>query len=309
MSSAFSRLFLLAASVTPALSFCGAHTHLDRREGEEVPISTFGYTGTVGPILWTQLDPAANGLCSTGTSQSPINMVEGQFQLVPASDIELTIPDVESAIFENLGSTVEVAMEGAGGKFVLEGKTFELQQFHFHHPSEHVDNGVSLPMEMHMVFTSEAEEIAVIGVYVDLVDSPTVLQLHILPRRAPSTLLETIFSSIGEIASPGTKTTTKPLVMSELVTLLKSGSFQRYTGSLTTPPCSEGVAWSVATEKLLLSKATYQAVRDVVGFNSRYPQNRLGEGNLLTIASSEKAAQSVEAPTNSTAASRRWFRA
>lgn len=147
MSSLFARLFLLAASVTPALAFCGAHTHLDRRaEGEGVPISTFGYTSTIGPVMWTQLDPEANQLCSTGTNQSPINMVEGQFQLIPASDTQLTIPDVpEGAEFENLGSTVEVVMEGKGGTFVLEGKTFELQQFHFHHPSEHVDNGVSMP--------------------------------------------------------------------------------------------------------------------------------------------------------------------
>ncbi|KAI2634964.1 carbonic anhydrase [Hypomontagnella submonticulosa] len=316
MSSTFSRLFLLAASVTPALAFCGAHTHLDRRaEGEAVPIAEFGYTGTVGPVLWTQLDPAANALCSTGANQSPINMVEGEFKLLPASEVQLTIPDVpEGATFENLGSTVEVVMKGKGGTFVLEGKTFTLEQMHFHHPSEHIDDGVSMPMEMHMVFTNEAEEIAVIGVYVDLVDVPAILQLHILPRRAPSTLLETIFSSIAEIASPGTETTTKPLVMSELVTLLKAGSFQRYTGSLTTPPCSENVAWSVATEKLRLSKATYQAVRDIVGFNSRYPQNKLGDQNLLALALGGASAEApkteapaVEAPANATVARRgRW---
>ncbi|OTB17094.1 hypothetical protein K445DRAFT_374999 [Daldinia sp. EC12] len=302
MSSAISRFFLLAASVTPALGFCGAHTHLDRRaEGEEVPVSTFGYTGTVGPLLWSQLDTAANGLCSTGSNQSPINMVEGQFKLVSACDVELNIPDAtEGATFENLGSTVEVVMKEVGGTFVLEGKNYTLEQFHFHHPSEHLDDGVSMPMEMHMVFTTEAEEIAVIGVYVDLVDSPTVLQLHLHPRSAPSTLLETIFSSIGDIATPGTSTKTKPLVMSELVTQLKAGSFQRYSGSLTTPPCSEGVAWSVSTEKLRLSKSTYQAVRDVVGFNSRYPQNKLGEQNLLAMASG------AAAPSNSTAARRRW---
>lgn len=170
MTSAFSRLFLLAASVTSVTASCGSLTHLfPRAEGEEVPISTFGYTGTTGPVLWTQLDPAANGLCSTGSNQSPINMVEGQFTLIPASDIELTIPDVtEGTTFENLGSTVEVVMKDLGGTFVLEGKTYTLEQFHckcfvlaaqmfelydslltwlfvVHHPSEHLDNDVSLP--------------------------------------------------------------------------------------------------------------------------------------------------------------------
>ncbi|KAI5867479.1 carbonic anhydrase [Durotheca rogersii] len=299
MSSFFSRIFLLAASVTPALAFCGAHTHLDRRaEGEAVPVSTFGYTGTTGPVLWSQLD-TANALCSTGTAQSPINMVEGQFTLIPASDTQLTLPDVpEGATFENLGSTVEVVMKGKGGTFVLEGKTFELEQFHFHHPSEHLNEGVSLPMEMHMVFSGEGGEIGVIGVYVDLIDVPVTLQLQILSRRAPSTLLETIFSSIGEIATPGTETTTKPLIMSELTDLLNAGSFQRYTGSLTTPPCSEGVAWSVSTQKIALSRTTYQAVRDVVGFNARYPQNALGQQNLLSLSTGTAA--EVRLPTNAT---------
>ncbi|KAI1104031.1 carbonic anhydrase [Jackrogersella minutella] len=293
MSSALSRLFLLAASVTPALAFCGAHTHLDRRADDDgIPIATFGYAGSTSPLLWSTLD-AANGLCSTGANQSPINMIEGQFQLISASDTELTIPDApEGVLFENLGSTVEIVMKDLGGKFVLEGKEYSLLQAHFHNPSEHMDNGISLPMEMHVVFQdAETKEIAVIGVYIDLVPTPTAARSRILPRSTPSTLLETIFSSIGDIGSPGTKTTTEPLIMSELVEFLKEGSFQRYSGSLTTPPCSEGVAWSVSTEKLLLSKATYKTVRDVVGFNSRYPQNEPGTENLIALALGQATAR------------------
>ncbi|KAI0883892.1 carbonic anhydrase [Annulohypoxylon maeteangense] len=313
MSSSFSRLFLLAASVTSVMASCGSLTHLfPRAEGEEVPISKFGYTGTTGPVLWTQLDTAANGLCSTGSNQSPINMVEGQFKLIPASDTQLTIPDVpEGAEFENLGSTVEVVMKGLGGTFVLEGKTYTLEQFHFHHPSEHIDNGVSLPMEMHLVFSS-GTDIGVIGVYVDLIDVPQkTFRVHLVPRQTPSTLLETIFSSVGEIATPGTKTKTKPLVMSELVNTLKAGNFQRYTGSLTTPPCSEGVAWSVATQKLMLSRTTFQAARDIIGFNSRFPQNNLGAQNVLTLASGAAGAvakaPATEQAANVTSVHRRWM--
>lgn len=146
-----------------------------------------------------------------------------------------------------------------------------------------------------MVFTTKANEMAVIGVYVDLVES----------RATPSNLLETIFSSIGKIANVGASTKTKPLVMSELVKLLKAGKFQRYTGSLTTPPCSEGIQWSVSTQKLLLSTATYQAARNVLGFNSRFPQNKIGEKNLLTIASTAPKVRAVEIPANVTAIHRR----
>ncbi|KAI0412857.1 alpha carbonic anhydrase [Xylaria grammica] len=282
-------ILLLAAAITPAFGFCGSRTHLDRRaEGEEtVPLATFGYIGTGGPLLWHHLSPE-NALCSTGSNQSPINMVEGSFTLVPGSNLTVTLPDeVPETSFENLGSTIEVVMEGLGGALELNGLEYELLQFHFHHPSEHVDNGASMPMEMHMVFSHETQ-LAVIGVYIDLVDSPQSNSSRLLLQRStPSAMLETVFSAIDGIAAPGAVTKTPAFSMSELGDLLAAADFQRYSGSLTTPPCSEGVEWSVPTKKLLLSRQTFAKVRDVVGFNSRYPQNAPGMTNLLAMAKLE----------------------
>jgi carbonic anhydrase len=69
-------------------------------------------------------------------------MVDGVFSLLQGSDIELTVNDMpDGAEFENLGTTVEVITQG--GSLAVAGKTFELQQFHFHLPSEHLDNGTS----------------------------------------------------------------------------------------------------------------------------------------------------------------------
>ncbi|KAI1126144.1 alpha carbonic anhydrase [Nemania abortiva] len=283
-------LLYLAAAISPVFGFCGGRTHLDVREAEAeiVPVATFGYMGTGGPVLWHHLSPA-NAICATGSNQSPINMVAGSFTLVPASDLNVTLPTTvaDGAEFENLGSTIEVVMEGLGGTLDLEGESFELLQFHFHHPSEHVDNGVSLPMEMHMVFQRETQ-LAVIGVYIDLVDSVSTASIKRQARNdtssSASTMLETIFSSIDGIAEPGSITKTPAFSMTELGDLLATSDFQRYSGSLTTPPCSEGVTWSVPTKKLLLSRATFLKVRDVVGFNSRYPQNVPGMANLLSLA-------------------------
>jgi carbonic anhydrase len=214
-------------------------------------------------------------------------MVEGSFNMVPGGSVALTLNDAPTgATFENLGTTVEVIMEGSGSTMTMsDGTVYTLQQFHFHHPSEHLDNGVSMPMEMHMVFMSEAGAIGVIGVYVD-VDSaaaPGVGKRHI-DRRAASPMLETVFASVDAIAEPGTKTTTGPLIMSEVANLVSSGNFQAYSGSLTTPPCSEEVSWMVATNKLTISLETYLRARTILGFNSRYPQSAPGEANLLTAA-------------------------
>lgn len=73
-------------------------------------------------------------------------MVEGQFHILPAAEVILTIPDQpEGVVFENLGTTVEAVMEGKGATGVIAGIEYELKQFHFHYPSEHLDNDTSMP--------------------------------------------------------------------------------------------------------------------------------------------------------------------
>lgn len=190
-----------------------------------------------------------------------------------------------------------------------------------------------------MVWESAAQEIAVVGVFVDLdngaaaaaatgaaVEAPAekkrrnIFHPHARRQEAPaeaapdafggvagmitipsveaagvsSTVLETVFTKVGEIATPGTAVKTDPLVMSELVNTLLQGSFQAYSGSLTTPPCSENVMWMVATQKLQVQTATFERVRDVIGFNARFPQNTPGEPNLLQVGAA--AAAAVQSP-------------
>ncbi|KAM5363143.1 hypothetical protein ACJA88_013664 [Fusarium oxysporum] len=298
------RALLLSAFASKAIASCAYGTLLQpRAEGGKVEVNTFGYTGKIGPTNWVALDPQANALCSTGVNQSPIDMVAGANAMVPASQLNLEIPDMlEGAEFENLGTTVEVV--AGKGTMSFQNNSFTLQQFHFHLPSEHLDAGKSMAMEMHMVWESADAKIAVVGVFIDRDGFTKVVRksetegkdkrqlpgvggsfFHVnAPTTAATTasnLLETVFGSVGEISEPGTLTKTKGLSMAELVSTLAAGSFQTYEGSLTTPPCSEGVRWLVSDQKLSIKTSTFHSVQSVIGFNSRFPQGALGEPNAL----------------------------
>ncbi|KAK1713799.1 alpha carbonic anhydrase [Colletotrichum acutatum] len=346
MSSRLITFGFFAASVSQVLASCAYGTHLDPRAEEgKVKVNNFAYTGSNGPLNWVALDATANQLCATGTTQSPIDMVAGSFNVLPGSSINLEIPDMaEGTEFENLGTTVEVIAKG--GSMQVGGSNFTLQQFHFHLPSEHLDAGKSMAMEMHMVFEGANQEIAVIGTYIDLEQgaaaaapaapvteaapvaeaapaggNATAERRTKLARRAAtgaaaeapkaipamgtnpikaeaasSSLLETVFSSLDAIKEPGTVTKTGALNMQEVVTLLSAGSFQSYMGSLTTPPCSEGVQWLVSTQRLMVQPQTFTAVRDVIGFNARFPQNTLGQANIIQVAQQSLTSANIANP-------------
>lgn len=193
--------------------------------------------------------------CATGQNQSPIDLVDGVYTEVAGSELSINIPDFESgAVFENIGTAVEVV--GEGGNLTIPGsnKTFNFAQFHFHLPSEHLDNGTAMAMEMHMVFQAADSEIAVLGTYIDIVSGTAAAaaskrqtgkraaaaeddcddsftsstpSVNALADSAASTMLETLFASVGEIATPGTETHTDALVMSEVINMLSSTTFKR----------------------------------------------------------------------------------
>jgi hypothetical protein len=95
--------------------------------------------------------------------------------------------------------------------------------------------------------------------------------------------LSSVFASIEDIAIPGTYTTTGPLDFEGLEKHFLEHNVYTYNGSLTIPPCSEGINWLISAEPLLIDVKTYNRVKKIVKFNSRYTQNTLGQTNLLEV--------------------------
>jgi carbonic anhydrase len=174
--------------------------------------------------------------CQAGasSSQSPINIDPAI--LVPES------PPTAGAVtlnylptlfeVENTGHTIEAVPDDLhANSITIDGKTYYLQQFHLHTPSEHTISNQAFPMELHLVNKSDDGATAVLGVP--------------LASGAENAALAELFTKM-----PATVTDEQSMVpldgKIDPTDLIPPGSaIARYTGSLTTPPCTEPVIWSV----------------------------------------------------------------
>ena len=192
---------------------------------------TWAYEGTAGPQAWGALKPEFS-LCANGQRQSPIDIQGGL-----AVDLEPVQFDCQSsrfAIIDN-GHTVQVNL-APGNAIELGGRRFELQQFHFHRPAEERIDGRALEMSLHLVNKDGQGRLAVVALLFD--------------RGPPQPVVQQVWKNLPlekhqETAARAT------LDLSEL--LPADRRYCTYLGSLTTPPCSEGVQWVVMRQPLTLA--------------------------------------------------------
>ena len=210
----------------------------------------WSYTGDDGPEHWGDLSPDFVQ-CKVGVNQSPIDIVAGIEAQLPPLEIDYRTHTVDVV---NNGHTAQANV--APGNFLRVGdESFELVQFHLHTPSEHRINGKSFSMETHYVHRNERGELAVVGVlHSDGPESPHLLdfQTHI-PRELNQPVP---FKGVLE-GTPITRVDT---------------AYYRYNGSLTTPPCSEGVRWFVLKEPVSIGPEQQKAYQSLIGDDARGPQ-------------------------------------
>lgn len=215
-----------------------------------------------GPGHWAELDRTYR-TCGTGHAQSPIDL-PSHTQSHPDEHIDIeyhVLPMAESA---NNGHTVQTNLSGGNGnRILIAGQPYELSQFHFHAPSEHTVDGHGVEMEFHLVHKDAAGALAVLAILLEPgADSPFAPLLTALPATAGST------TRIGPV---------------DLRTLLPADRAQfRYTGSLTTPPCTEGVSWTVLRTPISVSRAELDRYRSLFHHSNR-PVQPLN-GRQVTLA-------------------------
>lgn len=188
------------------------------------PDASWGYVDPDGPSRWGDLPGFES--CGTGLAQSPIDLDTTAARPGPGIEVEYV---ATSLALEDTGHGLELAYQ-AGSTLRIGDAEYRLLQLHFHRPSEHTLDGVRFPMEMHLVHSGEGGMLAVVAVLFEEGDPNLALQR--LWRRPPP--------PGGEVHRPEIRVDARDL-------LPAGGAAIRYDGSLTTPPCSEGVLWTVLT--------------------------------------------------------------
>ncbi len=194
---------------------------------------TWSYTGATAPEQWGKLSPDF-ALCCDGKSQSPITIQRANVQ---QATYAWHIDYRESPVMLiNNGHTIQVNY-APGSTLTFDGRTYRLLQFHFHLPSEHAIDDALADMELHLVHQDEVGHLAVIGVMITAGQPNTVVepfwgQWTMEPGEV---LLEDVTINIADL-------------------LPADQALYLYDGSLTTPPCSEGVRWLLMQQPITFSQ-------------------------------------------------------
>jgi len=240
MKRGFSRKTLwlslvLGLALLPAPALCQKATH-------------WTYEGAEGPNDWGKLDPGFAG-CSNGHTQSPIDIKNANKADLPP--LKFDYNPVPLNIIDN-GHTIQINY-APGSTLTVGDKTYALKQFHFHHPSEERINGHGFDMVAHFVHADADGHLAVVAV---------------LLKKGPSNpFLNSVWTNIPTEKGKAADVSSVSLNVKDL--LPPDYGYFTFAGSLTTPPCSEGVTWYVLKNQSSLSAEQLAAFAKIYPLNAR----------------------------------------
>ncbi|TYT25935.1 carbonic anhydrase family protein [Luteimonas viscosa] len=239
---------LVAVPVPPAVAQEGAHP------------PHWGYAGEVGPEHWSEFE-SDFGTCSSGRNQSPIDLANFiQAELAP---IRFDYRPGGGYQVVNNGHAVQVDHR-TGSSITVDDTVFELKQFHFHSPSENTIAGRSYPMEAHFVHVDDKGNLAVVALMFE--------------EGAGNPLLDRVWPQVP-LAVDGRAPLEPGASADDL--LPADRDYYRYEGSLTTPPCSEGVRWLVLKQPARASGEQLRKVGEAIGQPNNRPLQPVGARVVL----------------------------
>jgi carbonic anhydrase len=214
----------------------------------------WSYSGERGPEHWGTLSEEF-AACRVGKNQSPIDIRTDRLVETALPPIRLDYAGETTSIINN-GHTLQVNVSG-DNTLTAGGETFKLLQFHFHSPSEHQIDGEAFPLEAHFVHQNANGELAVVGLLFRTGESnPDLAQIEV---AAPP--------GAGEQAS-----FTHTLQAALTHPARQISTYYRYSGSLTTPPCTEGLRWFVIPVAVTISREQVARYIALIGADARGPQ-------------------------------------
>lgn len=210
----------------------------------------WSYEGDTGPQAWGKLKPDFN-VCAIGKRQSPINIEDGATLQGPAEPLQFHYQASGASVVNN-GHTIQVDMLGEN-HITVRGTNYKLVQMHFHHPSEERVNFKSFAMVAHLVHKNPEGQLAVVAV--------------LLEPGAVNAVINTVWTYMPLDAGDRVRMPTDAL---DLTALLPTDQrYYQFLGSLTTPPCTEGVLWMVLKTPTTISREQIKLFAQLFPNNAR----------------------------------------
>lgn len=207
----------------------------------------WGYRGEHGPTHWADLADG-NAACKLSKEQSPINIDEGQVKKAPLAALEFQYAAGPAEVVNN-GHTIQVT-PAPGNTLKVGSEVVHLLQFHFHTPSEETINNQHYPLVAHLVHKAADGKLSVVAI--------------LFREGRANPVLAPLFKALPAEGK------TLPLASIDLAGLLPPGhQYFRFMGSLTTPPCSDGVRWQVMKQPVEISRQQLAAFRKLYKMNAR----------------------------------------
>ncbi|OFY95115.1 MAG: carbonate dehydratase [Bacteroidetes bacterium RIFCSPLOWO2_12_FULL_31_6] len=216
----------------------------------------WSYEGETGPSHWAELEK--EGVCD-GVNQSPINIITKDVVVDPSlKTVEINYSST-TKIHDvlNNGHTIQYNVD-KGDFITYNEEKFDLAQIHFHSPAEHTINGVRYPIEIHLVHKNANNQLAVFSV---------------MAQEGESNKTFEFLESYLPVAKDETKTVDASCDLN--LNLPKDKKYFYYVGSLTTPPCTEGVNWFVFNSTITISVEQVKKLQELMPINNYRPENPL----------------------------------